>query len=233
VAMTDRAISAIVITADDAAAGYFKVGPNERSQGGRHANIIEPSVVRICRCRDFRARIPPGHVGTAAFPWPNAALVSDPWRSTIWSATNHRPVLLGRRLGRSVWAGAAQAAAVSDVGPWIGTRHRCGIGRLVHRPTDQGFARRRWLGCYGVRALISDQRMLGNWRRFDLAIAEQTGSVETGLSVSGTICRPVKPLETICQRMPDRPGDPAAGDLGITVADRWCVRWERALPPPR
>src|ERR1019366_6278963 len=87
-------------------------------------------------------------------------------------------------LGRCVWTGAAQAAGlVPDVGPWIGTWHCGGIGRSVHRTADQGFAGGRGLGGYGVCPLIPDQRMLGNRRGPDFAVADAAGAVEAGLSV--------------------------------------------------
>src|SRR5271156_5561139 len=153
-------------------------------KGGRRANDIEPCIARICCCRDFCSRVPSGHVGTAACDRPDAALVSDRWRSTIWSATDHQPVLLGRRLGCRVWTRATEPAGiVPDVGAWIGTWHCGGIGRPVHRPTDQRFAGGWWLGGHGVCPLISDQRVLGNWRGPDFASGNETGPIETGLSV--------------------------------------------------
>src|SRR6202012_1464845 len=135
----------------------------------------------ICRRCDFRSRVPSGHVGTAAFGRPDATLVSDPWRSTIWSTTDHRPVLLGRHLGCGVWTGVAQAAGISDVVPWTGTWHRGGIGRSFHRSIKHGFAGVTRFGCYCVCALIPNQRMLGIWRRPDLAIADAAGSIQAGL----------------------------------------------------
>lgn len=70
-----------------------------------------------------------------------------------------------------------------DVGPWIGTWHYGGLGWPVRRPADQGFAGGRRLGGHGVCALISDQRVLGNWRGPDFAVANETGSTEAGMSI--------------------------------------------------
>ncbi len=61
--------------------------------------------------------------------------------------------------------------------------HCRGIGWPVHRPADQGIAGGRGLGGHGVCAFISDQRVLGHWRRADIAAAEQERPIETGLSV--------------------------------------------------
>jgi hypothetical protein len=65
--------------------------------------------------------------------------ISDKGRPPAWSAFGYRPMLLGWRLGRRIWARAAQAAGtLSDVGAWLGTRH-CGapVGLL---PLIKGFA---------------------------------------------------------------------------------------------
>jgi hypothetical protein len=58
-----------------------------------------------------------------------------------------------------------------------------GAGWPVRRPAHQGFASSRWLVSYGVRAIISDQRVLGNWRGPVVAAPDAADSIDGGLSL--------------------------------------------------
>ena len=93
-------------------------------------------------------------------------------------------VLLGWRLGGCLRIGSAEALRqVSNVGAWTLTGDCGGAGWLVRRPAHQGFASSRWLVRYGVRAIISDQRVLGNWRRSAVAAPDPADSINGGLSL--------------------------------------------------
>ena len=110
----------------------------------------------------------------------------------FWSAADHRPVLLGWRLGCGVRIGSAEAVwAVSDVGVWIRTWDCSRSGWPVHRAAYQGFAGGRGLVGYGTRALISDQRILGNWRGLAVTAPGAAKSIDTRLSLSCTTLGPV------------------------------------------
>jgi hypothetical protein len=116
--------------------------------------------------------------GTAASVRPDASPVSDRWRSAIWGASNHRPMFLGRCLGCCVWIGSAQATGIAcNVGPWTWTRNCGGIGWPVHRPAHQGPAGSWEPVGYGVCALVSNQRVLGNRRGGAVAAAIAAGSI--------------------------------------------------------
>ena len=153
-----------------------------------YVNAVASCTSRIPCSRNLRAHLSSGHVGVAVSGGPNAAPLSDKGCSAIWSAADHRPVLLGWRLGGCLRIGSAEALrSVSNVGARTWTWDCGGAGWPVRRPAHQGFASSRWLVSYGVRAIIFDQWVLGYWRGPVVAAPNAADSINRGLSLCCTI----------------------------------------------